>query len=249
MDQDATVAQYQAMQEILGTRRAVVVQPRPYGTDNAVTLRAIRELGSQWTRGVAVVRADVSDTELDALHQGGVRGVRLSLFRPEGAAVSFEMTAPIAARVQRLGWHLQLHWTADQIARHAELLLALPTPIVFDHMARLPTKDAKKHPAYAVLQELIQRGRTWIKLSGAYLCSTRSTLDDYGDVGELAHTWLDLAPTRLVWGSDWPHTTERPAQPNTLALLEQLFHWTDSASLRQQILVDNPSTLYDFEAT
>ena len=70
----ATVDDYRLLQALTGTTRTVVVQPRPFGTDNAVTLDAIRRLGLDRTRGVAVVRPDITDAELQRLHDGGIRG-------------------------------------------------------------------------------------------------------------------------------------------------------------------------------
>ncbi len=244
--QDATVGQYRQVQAHLGTQRAVVVQPRLYGTDNHVTLDAIARMGVAHTRGIAVVHPDISDAELLALHAGGIRGVRLSLYTPHQAAVSFEMTEPLAHRVQHLGWHLQLHWTADQIAEHAHLLMRLPTPVVFDHLARLPVPEAQRHPAFVVVSELLQRGRAWVKLSGAYLCSTQAPGSGYTDLTDMARAWVALAPKRLVWGSDWPHVTETHAKPDDSELFDLLHTWTGSDTLRHRVLVDNPAELYGF---
>ncbi len=119
---NATVADYRRVQALLGTRRAVIVQPRCYGTDHSATLDAIRQLGIASTRGVAVVRPDVSDETLQALHAGGIQGIRFSLYTPAHAVVGFEMVETLAHRVAELDWHLQLHWTADQIVAHGDLL-------------------------------------------------------------------------------------------------------------------------------
>src|SRR4029077_8519802 len=42
---NARVAEYRLLQRRIGTTRNVVVTPRPYGTDNRVTLDAIAQLG------------------------------------------------------------------------------------------------------------------------------------------------------------------------------------------------------------
>src|SRR6266404_3363723 len=69
MQPDASVADYQLLQQRMGTSRTVVVQPAAYTTDNAVTLDAIAQLGPQ-ARGVAVVHPDVTDAELKQLAAG-----------------------------------------------------------------------------------------------------------------------------------------------------------------------------------
>lgn len=242
----ATVNEYRLLQKRLGTERAVIVTPRSYGVNNDVTLDAIAQLGIDRTRGVAVLRSDVSDTTLRALNAGGIRGVRFSLYTPKHAAVSVEMVEPLAARIASLGWHLQLHWTADQIVEHEAMLKRLPTPIVLDHMTRLPQPPGLKHPAVKIVEHLLAQGRTWIKLSGAYLDSQVGEAEDFLDIDAVARHWIATAPNRLVWGSDWPHPTET-IKPNDANMLDMLARWTTERSVIEQILVNNPSELYGFD--
>jgi len=248
MVDEATADDYRLLQRRIGTQRTVVVQPRVHGTDNRVTLAAIRALGAECTRGVAVVRPEVSEAELAQLHAGGIRGIRFTLYTPTHAATDFSMVEPLAHRVHALGWHLQLHWNADQIAEHATLLERLPCPIVLDHLARLPLPlpQAQAHPAFAVVCRLLDNGRTWIKLSGAYLDSKQGAEGGYADTVGLAQAWVRHAPERLVWGSDWPHSTERDAKPDDARLFDLLGRWVPDAAVRTRVLVDNPARLYDF---
>jgi len=240
-----TAADYRLLQRRLGTTRAVVVTPRIVGTDNAVTLDAIRQLGADRTRGVAVLHPDVTDGELQRLHDGGVRGIRFTLYTPEHAATGFDMVEPLARRVHDLGWHVQLHWNAVQIVEHAALLRRLPCTMVFDHLARLPLPEGTAHPAFDVVRGLLETGRAWIKLSGPYLTAPAGAVDGWRAVDGIARTWVRLAPQRLVWGSDWPHPTEG-IKPDDAALLDLLGRWTDDDATRRSILVDNPARLYDF---
>jgi len=240
----ATAQDYRLVQKQLGTQRTVVVQPRVHGTDNRATLAAIVALGQHCTRGIAVVRPDVTDDELAWLHAGGIRGIRFTLHTATRAVTDISMVEPLAQRVHALGWHVQLHWTAEQIVRHAALLLRLPCTLVFDHLARLPPRQGRSHPACAVIHRLLDAGRTWIKLSGAYLNSHVGA--EYADLDAIASGWVADAPTRVVWGSDWPHVTEMHAKPDTTALLHLLARWVPDEGLRHQILVDNPAVLYDF---
>ena len=75
----ATVADYLRVREQLGLGRVVIVQSTAYGTDNACTLDAIKQLGDS-ARGVAVLGADVQDAELERLTAGGMRGSRYVMF-------------------------------------------------------------------------------------------------------------------------------------------------------------------------
>jgi predicted TIM-barrel fold metal-dependent hydrolase len=146
----------------------------------------------------------------------------------------------------RLGWHLQLHWTADQFVEHAAMLERLPCPLVIDHMGRLPQPLGLKHPAVALIERLLDKGNTWIKLSGAYLDSRLGEEEGFSDVHAVARHWITKAPDRLVWGSDWPHPTESH-KPDDANMLDRLSHWTSDRSVLEKILVLNPARLYGFE--
>jgi predicted TIM-barrel fold metal-dependent hydrolase len=241
----ADVTAYRNQQARIGTTRAVVVTPRPYGTDNRVTLDAIEHLGSTRTRGIAVLTPDVSDKELEKLNNGGIRGIRFTLYTPENAVTGFEMVERLSQRVRELGWHVQLHWNAEQIVDHAALLARLPSSIVFDHLARLPLPAGTKHPAYRVVRKLLDNGKTWVKLSGPYLDSHVGEQGAYADSDAVAREWVRVAPDRLVWGSDWPHVTES-VKPDAALLFDLLSRWVDDDAARHRILVENPALLYGF---
>jgi D-galactarolactone isomerase len=241
----ARVADYREVQARIGTQRTVVVTPRIYETDNSVTLDAISQLGIDNARGVAVLRPDVTDAELAALHDGGIRGIRFTLYTPAHAVVRFDMVEPLAHRVAELGWHVQLHWTAQQIVEQEEMLARLPSTIVFDHLARLPLPAGTSHPAYAIVRRLADSGRVWVKLSGPYLDSAVGLEGGYADTAATARAWVEALPERTVWGSDWPHVTESH-KPDDAALFDLLGTWAGDGATRERILVDNPATLYGF---
>lgn len=95
-------------------------------------------------RGVAVLRPDISDSELRLLHVQGIRAIRFTLYAPENAPTSFDMVEPLACRIKELGWHLELHWTAEQIVAHEALHDRLPVEVVFDHLGGLLFPQAKR---------------------------------------------------------------------------------------------------------
>src|ERR1700729_2578640 len=163
---DATVDDYRLLQKRIGTTRNVVVTPSTYGTDNSVTLDAMAKLGAT-ARGGAVVDTSVHDAELERLNDLGIRGIRFNLV--QSGATTIDMLEPLSKRVNDLGWHVQIHMLGGQIVETADLLQRLPSPIVFDHMARVPEPAGVDHPAFALVMKLIEKGRTWVKLSGAYM--------------------------------------------------------------------------------
>jgi predicted TIM-barrel fold metal-dependent hydrolase len=241
---NATATDYRLLQKRIGLRRVVIVTPRCYVTDNSCTVDAIGQLGIDHARGVAVLRPTVSDAELRALDAGGIRGIRFTLANPETAAVSVDMIAPLASRIASLGWHVQLNMEPDQIAGNAQMLQHLPATIVFDHMGKLTFHGGMQHPAYRVIRGLFDSGRAWVKLSGAYLDTSKGP-PGYAEGTALARSYVKAAPERLVWGSDWPHPSAKQP-PDDAALFDLLGEWAPDEATRTRILVTNPQTLYGF---
>ncbi|MFC4275375.1 amidohydrolase family protein [Achromobacter aloeverae] len=243
----ATVAQYRQVQAKLALERVVIVQPSSYGTDNRCTLDAVRQFGQARARAVVVVAPDASPALLRELHEQGARGVRLNLAR--GAALGSAAIADLAPRLADLGWHIQVHARAEVIADLAPMLRRQPVPVVLDHLARLRRIDGDDAAAYAAVRGLLDTGRAWIKLSGAYLDS-QSGPPGYADRAPVARALLGAAPERLVWGTDWPHPSasagERP-MPDAARLLGLLADWSPDAALHRRLLVDNPLALYGFD--
>jgi predicted TIM-barrel fold metal-dependent hydrolase len=240
---NAGVPEYRLLQKRIGTTRVVVVQPRNHATNNQVTLDAVAQLAPD-ARGIAVLHPAVTDAELKRLDAGGIRGIRFSLGDPATAIVTLDMVEPLSKRVAALGWHVQLHMPGDMIAENAELLRRLPSPIVIDHMGRLPPAAGLAHPAYKVILGLIEKGRTWVKLAGAYFNSQIGP-PTYADSNKIAQAFVKAAPERLVWGSDWPHPSEKE-KPDDAALFDLLAEWAMDGKTRDRILVANPEALYGF---
>ena len=241
---DALVADYKLLQKRIGTSRNVVVTPSTYGTDNQVTLDAIAQIGPT-ARGVAVVDATVTDTELKRLNGLGIRGIRFNLV--QAGATTAEMIEPLSRRVNDLGWHIQIHMKGEQIAGIEDLLLRVPSPIVFDHLGRLAQPNALDNPGFKTISKLIDKGKTWVKLSGAYQ-DTKVGPPAYSDTVAVARAYIKAAPERMVWASDWPHPTEKD-KPDDAVLFDLLAQWAPEEAMRTHILVQNPATLYCFPAS
>lgn len=238
---DATVTDYRLLQQRLGLQRNVIVQPSTYGVDNRLLVDSLGAFGSS-SRGVAVVDTGITDAQLQALHAAGVRGIRFNLSFMVG--VTQTMMEPLAQRIAPLGWHMQINGSADKLLAVGELLQRLACPVVFDHMGQLPQPQGIKHPAFALYARLLDSGRAWFKLSGAYLTSKKPDLSDSGIV---ARALMGLAPERLIWGTDWPHPTKKEGEkPDDAALLDLLYEWAPTNAILHKILVGNPAKLYGF---
>jgi predicted TIM-barrel fold metal-dependent hydrolase len=239
MQSGARAEDYRLFQRRIGTSRVVVVQPAAYGTANEVTLDAVAQLGPQ-ARGIAVVQPTVTDAELKRMADGNIRGIRFTQFDPKTAATTLDMIEPLAKRVTPLGWHVQIHLRADQIVDAADLFQRLPGTVVFDHLGRLANGVAD--PAFAVIRRMLDRGNTWLKLSGAYMFDAPPR---YAKAAPIAQAYIAAAPERMVWGSDWPHPTENE-KPDDAVLFDLLSDWAPDTATWQRILVDNPAKLYGF---
>ena len=240
MQPNARLQDYRLLQQRIGTSRVVIVNPAAYVTDNEVTLDAIARIGPQ-ARGIAVVHPSVTDAELRRLADGGIRGIRFTQFDPNSASTTIDMIEPLAERVQALGWHVQIHLRADQIVTNADMLQRLPGTIVFDHLGRLTPPEGLDHPAFGIIRRMLDRGRTWMKLSGAYMFGA----PPYAEATKVAQAYVAAAPERMVWGSDWPHPTEKD-KPDDAVLFDLLSQWAPDEATRRRILVDNPAQLYGF---
>jgi predicted TIM-barrel fold metal-dependent hydrolase len=241
---DATVADYRRLRKRIGTSRNVVIQPSTYGVDNSLLLDSLNEFGVA-ARGVAVVNTDVSDAELKRLNDGRVRGIRFN-FQTAGAGTTFAMVEPLAKRIAPMGWHIQFNAYPDQIVENAALIGSLPCPVVFDHIAPLCEPRGVTHPAFAFLVGLMKKDKAWVKLSGAY-ADSKIGAPTYADRTVIAQAFVREAPDHLVWGSDWPHPTEKDNdKPDDALLLDLLAQWAPDVVTRNRILVDNPTRLYNF---
>jgi D-galactarolactone isomerase len=242
---EATVADYRRLQKRLGLQRSVVVQPSSYGTDNRCLVDALQRLGKD-ARGIAVIDERTPDSELVWLNDAGVRGIRFNLSRPAGAGV--ELMDRLCARIAPLGWHAQIHASGPSYVTLESKLAELPVVVVIDHLGRVPMPEGLRHEAFAALRRLVDRGRTWIKLSGAYHDSLAGA-PSYADTGLMVGEWVKSAPDRVVWGTDWPHPAAmvgEKAMPDDARLLDLLGEWVADSAMLQSILVDNPGRLYGF---
>jgi predicted TIM-barrel fold metal-dependent hydrolase len=117
--------------------------------------------------------------------------------------------------------------------------------VVIDHFGRVPASAGVASPVFQSLLKFLKRENVWAKLMGPYFISDK--FPQYPDVTALAQAMVEMAPDRLVWGTDWPHPGARQKMPNDGDLADLLAEWVPDEAQRRRILVDNPSRLYDFK--
>lgn len=246
-----------ALHAKLGIKRVVIVTPSVYGTDNRATIWGMKARGND-ARGVAVIDDKTSEAELDAMHQAGMRGIRLNLATDGMAdiAVARKRFAAAAERMARRGWHIQLYTDLAVVDGLKGLVLDAPVPVVFDHFGGAKASLGVDQPGFAELLALLRSGKAYVKVSGAYRTSDQAP--DYKDAAPLARAIIDANPDRVVWGTDWPHPDSHNPPGMTPAdvrpfhqiddgrVLNQLATWAPDAAIRKKILADNPARLYGF---
>jgi len=199
-----------------GVGHLVLVQPSVYGTDNAVMLRALEaEPGRH--RGVAVVDPAIDERQLDRLHQAGVRGIRFNLVSPAGHAGDLEADLfRLAPRLRARGWHVQWYLNVGALPRLVHWQRQTGLRFVLDHLAGLDTLSAADPLAWAAAQALADGG-AWVKLSGWYRLGAAAP---YAALQPNIQRAAAMFGARVVWGSDWPHTSfaadQLPSYASTL---------------------------------
>jgi 2-pyrone-4,6-dicarboxylate lactonase len=233
---------YLHMLDAAGFTRAVVVQSGVHGTNNDVIVDAIAQSNGR-LKGIALIDEATTDAELDRLNAAGVCGFRANLVAKIG--VQFDAAKKLAARVKRLGWHVQFLLDVETFPDLDRVLGAFPVEVVIDHMGRPDTQRGTGAPGFQALMRLLQSGRGWSKLSAPYRTSREPF--PHADITPFARALINAAPDQLVWGSDWPHVMLDSAMPNDGDLCGQLAVWAPDPATRKKILVDNPARLYSFE--
>lgn len=238
---DASLSDYLRMLQTLGVERAVLVQPGVYMTDNSLLLDALAE-NRVPLRGVAVFGPEVSDRDIERMHRLGVRGVRLNL-RFE-AGVSGNVAPRIAERIEPFGWHLQFRINPEEFVTVEPMIEQLPIDVVIDHIGQVPAEQGIASASFQAILRLAKTGRCWVKLSAPMRMSKQEF--PYTDVTPFVRALVEAAPGKMVWATDWPHTTITKKMPNDGDLVELLSAWIPDAAVRKKVLVDNPQKLYDF---
>ena len=247
---DASKWQLYALRDQLGLARSVIVQATCHGADNRAMADACRASGGR-ARGVATVRRSVSDRELELLHHAGVRGVRFNFVKRLVDFTPRNELMDIAARIHALGWHVVVYFEAQDLAELWDLLIALPTTVVVDHMGRPDVSRSVEGPEFALFLRLLrEHDNIWTKVS----CPERLSLtgppalngerNAYRDVVPFARCVVETFPDRVLWGSDWPHPNLTHHMPDDGLLVDFIPQIATTPELQNKLLVENPMRLY-----
>ena len=247
---DASKAQLFALRDHLGFARNVVVQATCHGADNRAMVDACVASNGK-ARGIATLKRSVSDAELQAMHDAGVRGVRFNFVKRLVDFTPKDELMEIAGRITRLGWHVVIYFEAVDLPELWDFFSALPTVVVVDHMGRPDVILPVDGPQFELFVKFMrEHTNVWSKVS----CPERLSVSGpkalsgeraaYRDVVPFARRIVETFPDRVLWGTDWPHPNLKDHVPDDGLLVDFIPHIATTAALQRKLLVTNPMRLY-----
>jgi len=243
----ASVAELRSLHRALHIDRVVIVQATVYGADNSCVLNAIKQIGPG-ARGIAVLSDTTSSAELDEMHRGGIRGIRIHFEEtsPFDPALVRQRLKAALERIKGRKWHVEIvasSWREVEAIRGE--VTASAEPVSFD-LGVLTLSPVDQH-GFNTLQGLLRSGKAYVDIAGPY---------NDPDYGRITKPLIAANPHRITWGSNWPHVARFPgrkiteispmAQVDDGRDLNRLGEWTTGAAQRKLILVENPARLYGF---
>jgi 2-pyrone-4,6-dicarboxylate lactonase len=239
---DAPKAKLFALRDFLGFDKNVIVQATCHGADNRALVDALKSSDGR-AKGVATVKADVTDKQLEELDAAGVKGVRFNFVKRLVDFTPREVLTSIAERIAPLGWHIVVYFEAADLPELEPFFTSLPTDIVVDHMGRPDVKLGVDHPQFIRFLDFMKNNQNvWSKVS----CPERISIQGppYDDVVPYATAVVEGFPDRVLWGTDWPHPNMKSHMPDDGKLVDYIPRIATTPELQRKLLVDNPTRLY-----
>jgi 2-pyrone-4,6-dicarboxylate lactonase len=240
---DAPKERLFALRDHLGASRNVIVQASCHGADNRALVDALNH-SNGLAKGVATVKASVTDEELQALDFAGVKGVRFNFVKRLVDSLPFADLQAIVERIQPLGWHIVIYFEAPDLVEYYDFFASLPGIVVVDHMGRPDVTQPICGGDFDRFIKLLQDNpQFWSKVSCPERLS-QSGPNGYEDVIPFAKRVVEMFQDRVLWGTDWPHPNMKSHMPDDGQLVNFIPHIAVTRELQQKLLVDNPLRLY-----
>lgn len=240
---DAGKDQLYALRDHLGFSRNVIVQATCHGADNRALVDALNS-SQGLARGIATVRRDISDDELQVLHAAGVRGVRFNFVKRLVDKLPHGDLKDIAQRIEPLGWHVVIYFEAQELDEIWDLITQIPTMVIVDHMGRPDVSKPVNGAEFGRFVELMDTHKNfWSKVSCPERLS-QSGPKGYDDVVPFSRHIVERFPDRVLWGTDWPHPNMKTHMPDDGGLVDMIPRIAPTQALQRKLLIDNPMRLY-----
>ena len=241
LPEDATPEMLFALRDHLGFAKNVIVQASCHGSDNRATLNAIAKSNGK-ARGVAVVDPAISEAELQALHEGGMRGIRFNFLKRLVDNAPKDKFLEVASRLPA-GWHVVIYFEADILEDLRGFIDAIPVPLVVDHMGRPDVTQGPDGPDMRAFRRLLD-SRPDIHFKATCPDRLDPTGDPWNAFAEAVAPLVEAYPDRCLWGTDWPHPNQQAILPDDGHIVDMIPRIAPTAELRQKLLVANPMRLY-----
>jgi predicted TIM-barrel fold metal-dependent hydrolase len=251
---DPPSATFEDMRDLLqtmGFQRGVIVYPMPYETDTRLLVDTMERFGPEERknfRATCIIKDSVSDKEMERLDALGVCAARFNIGARYQQAYTREEVLRSIDRARAIGWHMRLHIGGDDIENSADFLDRIKDITVsIDHMAHLHFEAGLNQPAMKWILNKLKNEGWWMMLSNG---ARDSKLErGYEDSIPFGRTFIEAAPDRMIWGTDWPHVNwKKKRMVNDAETVELLYRYVDNdRNLLTKILVDNPARLHGFD--
>jgi predicted TIM-barrel fold metal-dependent hydrolase len=247
---DATFQDAVAMHRALGFERGVIVHSSVYGSDHRLLLDTLEGLEPSLRkryRATSIIDDTVSDKELERLSAAGVCAARLNIAKMFGVTPSHSEAQRTIDRIRPLGWHVRVHVRGNDLLEFSDVLKSVrDIPMVIDHLGHVDLSKGLDQPVCRWILDILKRDNWWMMASNGNRDSKMEA--GWDDAIPVGRAYIEAAPDRIIWATDWPHPMWTKRMMNDAEEVELLYRYVDNdAALLQKILVDNPVRLHGFE--
>ena len=240
---DASKEQLFELRDFLGFERSVIVQATCHGNNNDALEDALLNSNDK-ARGIASVGVEVNHDTLRRLDQAGVRGVRFNFVKRLVDTTPKETFKMISNMIAEYGWHIVVYVESQDLEELVPFLKALPTTIVFDHMARPDVTKGTDSKEFNLLMKLMENEKFWCKTTCPERLTKIGPEYNYSDVLPFMQKLVTTFPDRVLWGTDWPHPNMKSHMPDDGKLVDIIEMFAPDITTQKKLLVDNPLRLY-----
>ena len=240
---DASKEQLFELRDFLGFERSVIVQATCHGNNNDALEDALLNSNDK-ARGIASVGEDIDHATLRRLDQAGVRGVRFNFVKRLVDNTPKDIFKKISKMIAEFGWHIVVYVESQDLEEIVSFLKALPTTVVFDHMARPDVAKGTDSKEFNLLMKLMENEKFWCKTTCPERLTKISPEYNYSDVLPFMQKLVTNFPDRVLWGTDWPHPNMKSHMPDDGKLVDIIAIFAPDLTTQKKLLVDNPLRLY-----
>ncbi len=241
LPEDAGPEKLFALRDQLGFAKNVIVQASCHGSDNSATLDAIAKSNGR-ARGVAVVDPAISEEDLAALHDGGMRGIRFNFLKRLVDNAPKDKFLEVSQRLPA-GWHVVIYFEADILEELRPFMDAIPVPLVIDHLGRPDVTQGPEGADIKAFRALLE-SRPDIHFKPTCPDRLDPTGDPWNAFAQAVAPLVADYPDRCIWGTDWPHPNMQDNIPDDGHIVDMIPRIAPTEELQRKLLIDNPMRLY-----